>query len=226
MKCLIADDDPLVCETLESFVEKLGGAELCLKVGDGVTALQLTQNERFDVIFLDLQMPGLDGVTLLKSLPRNLPVIVVSADPSFGAESYEFGVVDYLVKPLSFPRFAQAMQKVRARGEAEGRRDGDAVFIKDGARIIKIDLPKLLFVKAEANYVDFVMEKGNIMALISMKRLEELLPDDFVRVHRSYIVNLRRISRIEDGQVHVDAQKLPLGESYRDEVLRRLNVLH
>ena len=226
MKCLIADDDPLVCETLESFIEKLGGVELCLKVGDGVTALQLTQNERFDVIFLDLQMPGLDGVTLLKSLPRDLPVIVVSADPSFGAASYEFGVVDYLVKPLNFPRFAQAMQKVRARGETEGKRDGDAVFIKDGARIIKIDLPRLLFVKAEANYVDFVMEKSNIMALISMKRLEELLPNDFVRVHRSYIVNLRRISRIEEGQVHVDTHKLPLGESYRDEVLRRLNVLH
>jgi two-component system LytT family response regulator len=226
MKCLIADDDPLVCETLETYLQQLGGVELCLKVGDGIAALQLTQSERFDVLFLDLQMPSLDGVSLLKALPRELPVVVVSADAGFGAASYDYGVVDYLVKPITLPRFVQAMQRVKARAEPDSRREGDSVFIKDGSRITKIDLSRLLFVKAEANYVDFITDKGNMLALISMKRLEELLPSDFVRIHRSYIVNLRRITRIEDGQVHVDAHKLPLGDSYRDEILRRLKVLN
>ena len=226
MKCLIADDDPLICETLETYLQQLGGVDLCLKVGDGVAALQLTQGERFDVLFLDLQMPTLDGVSLLKALPRDLPVVVVSADAGFGAASYEYGVVDYLVKPITFPRFVQAMQRVKARAEPDSRREGDSVFIKDGSRITKVDLPHLLYVKAEANYVDFITDKGNTLALISMKRLEELLPSDFVRIHRSYIVNLRRITRIEDGQVHVDAHTLPLGDSYRDEILRRLKVLN
>jgi two-component system, LytTR family, response regulator len=225
MKCLIADDDPLICETLETFLQQLGGVEMCLKVGDGLTALQLTQSERFDVVFLDLQMPGLDGVSLLKALPRETAVIVISADPGFGAASYEFGVVDYLVKPVTLPRLAQAMQKIRARSDDGSSRDGDTVFIKDGTRIVKVELPRLLFIKAEANYVDFVTETGNTLTLMSMKRLEELLPADFMRIHRSYIVNIQRITRIEDGCVHIEKHKLPIGDNYREEVVKRLNVL-
>ena len=100
MRCLVVDDDPLVCETVESFLNRIDGVEFCLKAGDGVTALSLLSSGGIDAAFLDLELPGLDGVSLIESLPESLPAVVISASESFGARSYEFNVVDYLVKPL------------------------------------------------------------------------------------------------------------------------------
>ncbi|MBP7949694.1 MAG: response regulator transcription factor [Verrucomicrobiales bacterium] len=232
MKCLVVDDDPLVCETVESFLSRAGGVEYCIKATDGLTALNLLSTGSFDVVFLDLQMPELDGESLLRALPRDLPVVVVSASSSFGAKSYEFNVADYLVKPLEFPRFLQALQKVKARSRSAASGtpgtasiEGGEVFVKDGTRIQRVDLSRLLFVKAEANYADFVSDEGSFLSLMSLKRLEELLPDPFLRVHRSYIINRRRISRIEDGNAVIGHHKIPIGESYRDDLMRRLGVV-
>jgi response regulator of citrate/malate metabolism len=105
MKCLVVDDDPLVCATVEQFLGRIEGIEYCLQANDGLIALNLLSADKFDLVFLDLQMPGLDGESLLRALPREVPVVVISASPDFGAKSYEFNVVDYLVKPLEFTRF-------------------------------------------------------------------------------------------------------------------------
>jgi DNA-binding LytR/AlgR family response regulator len=137
-------------------------------------------------------------------------------------------VVDYLVKPLEFPRFCQALHKARQRIAANAGGSGDRpveeIFVKDGTRVQKVDLQKLLLIKAEANYVDFIMEEQSVMSLMSLKRLEDLLPEHFIRVHRSYMVNRNRISRIEDGQVIIGKHRVPVGDSYREEFLRRLKV--
>jgi len=228
LRCLVADDDPLVCETVESHLQKAGGTEFCLKANDGLTALNLLSAGEFDLIFLDLHMPGLDGESLLRAMPRGLPVIVISASTEFAAQSYEFDVVDYLVKPLEFTRFCQALHKARQRiaaksGGAAGKPE-EEIFVKDGTRVQKVDLRRLLLIKAEANYVDFIMEEQSVMSLMSMKRLEELLPDHFIRIHRSYMVNRNRISRIEDGHVVIGKHRVPIGDSYREEFLRRLKV--
>src|ERR1043165_7221958 len=176
MKYLVADDDPLVCEQVESFLTRLNDTDFCLKAGDGLTALQLLSAGGIDAAFLDLQMPGLDGVSLLRALPRGLPVVIVSASKEFGAGSYEFDVADYLLKPLEFPRFIQAVEKVRARISSReptripnGSRE---IFVKDGTKLVRIALDELLYVKSEANYVEFVSEQSNVLILMSMKRLE------------------------------------------------------
>ncbi len=229
LRCLVADDDPLICETVESHLQKAGGLEYCLKANDGLTALNLLSAGEFDLIFLDLQMPGLDGESLLRAMPRGLPVIVISASTGFAAQSYEFDVVDYLVKPLEFPRFCQALHKARQRiamksGSAAAERPVEEIFVKDGTRVQKVDLQRLLLIKAEANYVDFIMEEQSVMSLMSLKRLEDLLPEHFIRVHRSYMVNRNRISRIEDGHVIIGKHRVPVGDSYREDFLRRLKV--
>jgi two-component system, LytTR family, response regulator len=228
LRCLIADDDPLICETVESHLQKAGGLDYCIKANDGLTALNLLSAGGFNLVFLDLHMPGLDGESLLRAMPRNLPVIVISASKDFAAQSYEFDVVDYLVKPLEFPRFCQALHKARQRIAANAGGSGDRpveeIFVKDGTRVQKVDLQKLLLIKAEANYVDFIMEEQSVMSLMSLKRLEDLLPEHFIRVHRSYMVNRNRISRIEDGQVIIGKHRVPVGDSYREEFLRRLKV--
>lgn len=233
LRCLVADDDPLVCDTVESHLQRAGGTEYCLKAHDGLTALNLLSAGEFDLIFLDLHMPGLDGESLLRAMPRGLPVIVISASSEFAVQSYEFDVVDYLVKPLEFPRFCQALSKARQRlamkagtSAASAERSDEELFVKDGTRVQKVDLRRLLLIKAEANYVDFIMEEQSVMSLMSMKRLEELLPSHFIRVHRSYIVNRNRISRIEDGNILIGKHRIPIGDSYREEFLRRLKVIN
>ncbi len=230
MKCLVADDDPLVCATVEQFLSRIEGVEFCLQANDGLTALNLLSASAFDLVFLDLEMPGLDGESLLRALPRNVPVVVISASTAFGAKSYEFNVADYLVKPLEFARFFQAVQKARKwlAGPTDSGTpavESGEIFVKDGTRIVKIELRQVLFVKAEANYVDFVTEAQSFLSLMSMKKVEEILPADFIRVHRSFIVNKSRITRIEDGQVIIGKHKIPISLSHRDELIRRLNVI-
>lgn len=233
MRYLIADDDPLVCETLESFLSRLEDTTFCLVAGDGLTALQLLTAGGIDAVFLDLDLPGLDGASVLKALGGEVPVVVVSASAAFGAASYEFRVADYLLKPLTFPRFAQAVMRLRearaARlppaGPSVPMTDAKDLFVKEGTRIVRVPLSQLLLVKSEANYVEFILAESSVMSLMSMKKLEETLPADFVRAHRSYIVNWRKISRIEDGVAVIGKHRIPLGESYRDGLLARLPML-
>ena len=231
MKCLVVDDDPLTCDTVESFLKRIGGVDYCLKVNDGATALHLLAAEDFDAVFLDLHLPGMDGVSLLKALPGKTPVIVISASSDFGAESYGFDVVDYLVKPLEFSRFAKAMVKLKEREirKEEGSRgeSSESLFLRDGNSIQRIDLAELLYVEAQSNYASFVFENGKpVMSLVSLRKLEDLLPSHFVRVHRSYIVNERRIRKIEGNQLQVVSAKVPIGQSYRESLYQRLNIVN
>ncbi len=231
MKCLVADDDPLVCATVEEFLSRIEGIEFCVQANDGLTALNLVSTGGFDLVFLDLQMPGLDGESLLRAMPRGLPVVVISASTEFGARSYDFDIADYLVKPLDFPRFFQAVKKARERvgkplpGKPQLAKANE-IFVKVGNLIRRIDLSQLLFVKAESNYVDFVTAEQSSLSLMSMRKVEEMLPADFIRIHRSFLVNKNHIARIEDGCVFIGKHKLPISQSHRDELYRRLNIVN
>ncbi len=228
MKCLVIDDDPLVGETLAHFASRIEGIESCDFAQDGYTALNLLSAGRCDLVFLDLEMPELDGVSLLKSLPPGLPVVIVSAHTDFGAASYEYNVADYLVKPVDFARFHRAIQKVRERSKppvaGAGPRGRD-LFIKDGNKIVRLELDRVLYVKAESNYVSFVCPDRTVMTLTSLRSLEEQLGNEFVRIHRSYLVRKRAISRIDGGYVFVGEQALPVGASYRELLLERLRLI-
>jgi len=228
MKCLVVDDDPLACDLVENYLQKIGGFDYCLKVNDGSTALHLLAAESFDVVFLDLQLPGIDGVSLLKTLSKETAVIIVSADEAFGAESYQFDVVDYLVKPLEFSRFAKAVLKLKNCTLESSPTPEDALFLKDNATIHRIDLSRLLFIESQGNYASFVFEDAKpVLSLITLSKLMTLLPEHFVRIHRSYIVNLRAIRRIEGNQLAPgNGQNLPIGKSHRDELHEKLKIIN
>jgi two-component system LytT family response regulator len=230
MRYLVADDDPLVCETVESFLGRFDDTEYCLKTGDGLSALQLLTEGSLDAAFLDVEMPGLDGGGVLQALSSTrIPVVVISATPDFAARSYDFRVMDYLLKPLEFPRFAQAVARIReshaAREPDPARVVSNDIFVKDGTRLVRIALDSVLFIRAEANYVEFVHDAGTTLSLMTLKRVEELLPEGFVRTHRSWIVNWRRINRIEDNSVVIGTHRIPVSDSFRESLLKALPVL-
>lgn len=231
MKCLVIDDDPLACELVEDYLGRIGGIDYCLKISDGATALRLLATEEFDAVFLDLNLPGINGISLLESLPRELPIIIISATPDFGARSYDFGIIDYLVKPLEFERFAKAIGRLHAvdtpKTKATPPPENDAIYLRDGNQIQRIELSEVAYVQAQSNYSEFYFEDGrSIMSLISMLKLEELLPSDFIRIHRSYIVNRRCIQRIENNKVLVGKNHLPIGQSYRQQLPGKLGVIN
>lgn len=228
MKCLVVDDDPLTCDLVESYLDQIGGVEYCLKVNDGATALHLLAAENFDAVFLDLQLPGIDGVSLLKALPGETSVIIISANADFGAESYQFDVVDYLIKPLEFSRFAKAVLKLKNRSISEATAPEEALFLKDNATIHRIDLTRLLYIESQGNYASFIFEDDKpVMTLMTLSKLTTLLPENFVRTHRSYIVNLRAIRQIEGKQLDLgQGRKLSIGKSYREDLHEKLKIIN
>ena len=226
MKFLVADDDPLVCETMESYLLRLEDTQFCLKASDGLSALRLISAGGIDAVFLDLEMPGLDGESVLRAMTSSVPVVVISASAGFAARSYEFRVTDYLLKPLEFPRVVQAVERIRERlastkdAEPIGTNgSANEIFVKSGTRLVRLKLDQVLFLKAEGNYVEFVLEKGNVLCLMTMKRVEEIMPDGYIRAHRSYMVNWRKILKIEDNTLFIGPHRVPLGDAYRDALL-------
>jgi len=225
MNVLIVDDDPLVGMALKHFVQKTEDAAICKHVTDGAAALRALAAGGIDVVFLDLELPEVGGRDVLKAIPRGLPVVVVTSHTDFAAPSYEFDVVDYLVKPLDLARFFRAWQKVRER-RAQAAGGSRTIVVRDGQKLVQVALERLLFLEAESNYTRFVCVDRTVMSLVSLKQLESSLPPQFVRVHRSYIVNLRRIEQVEGNSIKIGTHKVPVGETYREELFKRFSPVN
>lgn len=218
---MVIDDDPIIREQIESFCSKLDFVDFCLKVDSGLSALSLLSSGEYDLIFLDLNMPEIKGSDLIKHIGQNTNIVIVSSDPSFAVEAFDYNVKAYLVKPFDFSVFFKVMAKLKGKIEAVK----DFIFVKDGRSLVKIELEKLLYVKSESNYVRFFSTDSKTLALMKMSDLEDDLPDYFVRVHRSYIVNLHAVRKIKQDRLEVNDSEVPLGASYKDEVLKRLENL-
>jgi DNA-binding LytR/AlgR family response regulator len=226
VNALIVDDDPLAALTLKHFVAKAEPRANCTHVTDGGAALRALTSEQFDVMFLDLELPEIDGQGVLQAMPKTLPVIVVSAHTDFAVRAFDFDVVDYLVKPPEFSRFYRAWQKLLARRAGPGPQVGRTIVVRDGSRLVQIPLDSLLFLQAESNYTRFVCTDRSLMTLASLKQLAELLPPDFIRVHRSYIVNSRVVHQLDGTTIKIGQHSLPVGETYREDVLRRFTPVN
>jgi DNA-binding LytR/AlgR family response regulator len=222
MRLLIADDDPLISDQLAHFAKKLG-AETRV-VPDGAQALALLKSDPPDALVLDLHMPGLSGPELLAAVGDRVPAIIVSGDASFAVESYRFRVLDYLLKPVSFDAFARALRKVESP-ETPASANEQVVFVRSGTEIARVDLREVRFVKSESNYVRFTLAEKEVTTLMNMRDLEQKLPSSFVRVHRSFIVNMDHVDRLDSNDIKVGRTLVPVSDSYRDELLGRLKLL-
>jgi DNA-binding LytR/AlgR family response regulator len=227
MRILLADDDPLTADLLATYCRKMDRNAQVEHVADGAMAGELLRADGWDLIFLDLDLPGISGRELVALVPAGSPVIIVTGDPAFAADAFRHDVADYLVKPVPFDRFAQAWRKAldRKAPKAEPVANRDVVFVRTGNDIVRISLGDIRFIRSESNYVRFMLPDREITSLMSLKDLEGKLPADFVRVHRSYIINLRHVEKLDTNDVKIGRELIPVSETYRNDLLRRLDLL-
>lgn len=226
MKCLIVDDDPLICDLIEHFCSKIDDITSVTTTTSGFECINLINRHVFDLIFLDFNLPDITGKDILEIIGANSAVIMITSNQAFGAESYNYNhIVDFLVKPVDFPRFFKAFQKAKNYVSKQKEKDS-RLFIKDGNKLVKIELSEVIYFKSEANYISVVLQDKKILTLMTLKDLESKLPEFFFRVHRSYIVNLNKIDFINNNVIEMGKDYIPVSQSYEKELLTKINLLN
>lgn len=227
IRCIAVDDEPLALEIIEDYAKKSAALQLVQKFTRAADALKfLQEEERVDLIFLDIKMPDIDGIQLVKSLKNPPLIIFTSAYEQYALDGYNLDVIDYLLKPISFERFLKSVTKVQeylskekapsSATSGDGKLN-DYIFIKTEYKIIKINLEDILFIEALKDYTKIYTQNQPVLTLRSLKSFENKLPQEkFIRVHRSYLVSLDKINSVERNTVMIANQPIPISEGYRD----------
>ena len=223
LNCAVIDDEPLAVELMEGYVRKTPFLELQGSFGSGTTAFETLRTRPVDLLFCDIQMPGLNGVEFSRMLPADTRVIFTTAFSRYAVEGFRVNAVDYLLKPISYADFLAAAQKALEWFELKRRAGAPAddlrsIFVKTEYRLRQIELERILYIEGLKDYVKIHVEDEPhpVLSLMSLKSLEEQLPADrFIRVHRSYIVQPAKIRTIERNSIVFGRERIPISENYR-----------
>lgn len=228
LKCVIVDDEPLASEGLTKYVEVIDYLSLIGVAENPLELNKVLENQTVDLIFLDIQMPHMTGLDFLK-IKSNLPmVILTTAFPNYALEGFQFDVVDYLLKPITFNRFFKAANKAKelyflknqAPNSTVQVAEPDFLFIKCESKYEKILVDEILFVQALQNYVMIYTNRGKYMTLLPLKTVEEYLDSSkFLRVHKSYLVAISKIESIENNELSIQNQAIPISRNVRERVI-------
>ncbi len=223
MRCIVIDDEPYALDLIKGYIERTPFLELVDSFTNPFKALTFLQTNEVDLAFLDINMPELTGLQLIKSLTNPPKVIFTTAYPEFGAESYEYNAIDYLLKPVKYERFLKATNKVMEDlDKQKSDPNQETVFIKSGTQINQIQIDSILYIEGAGNYMTFYTNTKKLLTLLSMKEVLDLLPaEEFVRIHKSFIVSLPHIEIIEKHRVIIKGKPIPIGVTYREEFLKR-----
>ncbi len=236
LSCLIVDDEELARTLLENYVKRLPYLNLVGKCSNPIEALQLLQQQSVDLIFLDIQMPEMIGTDFLKSLSDKPMVVFTTAYAEYALEGYELNIIDYLLKPFPFERFLQAVNKASELSKLKYKAgtasilpsddtvtENNYILVKSEHKVHRIPYDDIHYIQSMREYVAYYSSNGRILSLGSLKKLEVDLPQSqFLRVHKSYIISKAKASILEGNMVHIGKDKIPIGASYREEVLKLL----
>jgi DNA-binding LytR/AlgR family response regulator len=232
IKTLIIDDEPLAVEILETYVNQIPGLQLIGKCYNALDANELLQHQEIDLILVDVQMPQMTGIELIKSLSNPPKVIFTTAFPEFAIQGFELNAVDYLLKPIAFNRFLKAVNKVMNTTQANEKNkeitNQDFIFVKADKKLVKLNYEDILFIEGLKDYVIIYTDQARIVTLQTMKSLEEKLPEHiFIRVHRSYIVNVHKIKSIHSDDIEIivknQSKIIPIGNNYSENINQIIN---
>ena len=235
LRCLVIDDDPLSVQIVRNCIANTPFLEASGDCNSAIEAAEMLRTQAFDVLFLDVEMPLMSGLDLLRTLPDPPQVVLITSSQSYAVQAFEFAVADYLLKPLSYARFLQAAQKVLENVNAQRAADDpgaaagstpDFTFVKADNKLVRVDFADVYYVEALGDYVHLITARGKLIVYSTMRAIEEKFPARrFVRVHRSFIINIDYVQALEDSSLLIKEKYIPVGQTYLRGLLLRLNKL-
>ena len=227
MNCIIVDDDEMAVKSIKHCIEKVDFITLVGIASCGAEALSLLEKHKeIDLVFLDIEMPDMTGIEIVKNfkLPQ---VIFITGNKEYAAESYDFNVTDFILKPVDFPRFLKAVQRALDIKESikVSKSNSDELYLKKDTRLIRVNAKDIIYIEAMGDYVSVYTTKGRFTILSTMKSVENRLQKaDFARIHNSYIIRLDKIVEIEDETISMGEKSLPISRTYKTAFFQKLNL--
>lgn len=229
INCIAIDDEPLALEVISDYVSKFPFLNLMATFTNATDSISFIKEKKIDLIFLDIQMDELTGIQLLNIINPHPQVIFTTAYDSYALQGYELNIIDYLLKPISFERFAKAIDKAYEKiitNKIPASNTGldnqqviqkeDYIFVKADSKIKKVELSEILYIEGQGDYLKIVTRKERIMTLLNFKKIEEILPDErFIRVHKSYIIAVEKIEYVEKSRVKIADALIPVSDTYK-----------
>jgi len=224
-RCIIVDDEPLAIEVIKTHADNIGIFKIMGECNNAIEAFQILTSEKIDLMFLDIQMPGIKGTDFLKNLVNPPKVILTTAYRDYAYEGYELNVVDYLLKPIPYDRFIRAVDKFL---QMESRKTGDSanekfIYLNINKKVHKILIDEIVYVESVKDYLSIHTLSGDLVAKHTISAFEHLLPEnEFVRIHRSFIVSIGKINRFNAQSIEIGKKELPIGPNYQASVFEKL----
>jgi DNA-binding LytR/AlgR family response regulator len=233
MTCIIVDDNKMARTAIRLMIEQVDFLELKHECANPIEAFNILKNENIDLVFLDVEMPGMTGVELIKNLERRPIIILITAKKDYAIEAFELNVADYIVKPVSLPRFTMAVSRAKELFDSrhvdngiKKEKDKEYIFARSNNVLAKIRIDDIKYIQALGDYVNIFTDDKRYTVHITLKGIEEKLPrDKFYRLHRSYITALNHIDNIEESTAYIGKHPLPIGEQFKKELLKKLNLI-
>jgi len=227
IRVLAIDDEPLALQQLATYIKKIPFLELVTECQSAIEAKEILNNENIDAIFCDINMPDLNGMDFVKSLSTPPLIVFTTAYSEYAVEGFKVDAVDYLLKPFGLDDFKRAANRLQERLEVRQQEpattivssEDDSIFVKTDYRVVKIAISDIRYIEGMSEYLKIHLESlpKPIVTLLSMKKMEEFLPSHFMRIHRSYIINLKKIQEVNKNRVIMDSETfLPIGDNYKD----------
>jgi DNA-binding LytR/AlgR family response regulator len=235
IKCIIVDDEVHARKVLEKFISDIPHLELIKSCKNALEAMQTLNEQDIDAMFLDINMPKVSGLSFLENLRHPPAVVITTAYREYAVEAFELDVIDYLHKPIPFPRFLKSVSKIEEKLKAKNentivstqvdtRKQEEFIFIKADKKTIKLNFNEIVYVEGLGDYIKIHLKEKSIVSKLTIKRMEDLLPKNlFPRVHKSFIIALSQIQAIEGNQIEISNQKIPIGQIYRQTFMEIIN---
>lgn len=225
MRSIIVDDEPKAIELIRGYLEHFSSIQLVGTFRNGLKAFEYISGNPVDLVFLDINMPHLSGMSLSKMLPKDIKVVFTTAYSEYAVESYDVKAVDYLLKPISLQRFGQCMTRLLEpqNNLSKPAEDGSTIHVKSGNEVHRLSLDECLYLKKDGNYMHYQTVSQSIMARQTISEAMAILNSDFIQVHKSFIVNTKRVNSFSPNTIRTEGHEIPIGETYATEVKNKLD---
>jgi len=229
IKALVVDDEPLAQEVLKTYIKEIATIDVIAYCSDALESITFLKEQKIDLIFLDINMPKISGMEFIKTLKNPPLIILTTAYTQYALEGYELNVLDYLAKPFSIQRFLKAIQKVEEMlllQQKKEERNSESLFIKSNKKTFQIQINEITYIEGLGDYIKIFTEKTHLISNLSMRKIHEQLPSsEFIRIHKSFIINIKKIKSIEGNMVDVGNGKLTIGNHFRQEFFEKISQM-